>query len=193
MRNAGSRAKSAPTTRAAGLTFAMRRETGGRRARSSIGRDESDQPCRALNASSKFSSATLVKSCPSSRSSRPSCPRDGNPEFHNRIIRRGRDAAVSCQSTSNTSGPSTVASAERPAAPRFLEGGQGAARRAGSPQVVDPLYPVYQAAQRQPLVCGTPPERTVVEVRMKDESPPLRTGITGATTSFPATTPTGSR
>jgi hypothetical protein len=40
-------------------------------------------------------------------------------------------------------------------------------------KVVDPLYPVYQAAQRQPLVCGTPPERTVVEVRMKDASTAL--------------------
>ena len=40
-------------------------------------------------------------------------------------------------------------------------------------KVDDPLYSVYQAAQRQPLVCGTPPERTVVEVRMKDGSTAL--------------------
>jgi len=40
-------------------------------------------------------------------------------------------------------------------------------------KVDDPLFSAYQAAQRQPLVCGTPPERTVVEARMKGDSTAL--------------------
>jgi len=40
-------------------------------------------------------------------------------------------------------------------------------------KVDDPLYPTYRATERQPLVCGTPPEKTVVEVRTKDDSTAL--------------------